>query len=610
MLNRKYYPFERNSYYFGKLLTAKDFESEQKYLNDKRRFMNRLTGTNGIVAGMGVIRADDASVVIQAGCALDASGREIVMPETRVVKLSTIEGYQNLTSSVAYLGIGYKEEPTDKVYAVMAQEASGQEAHNKMREDYELILMDEAAVENIAKPIDTFVVCKVLYSDGDIEVVQYTPSYLPLTDNMIIKAKIRKIGQGTGEYSFCYDLSAPNFENENGEKKFQVGGNNLRLSYGESRTFTYCLTPEEHIWGANGTVALTASNFTVQKNGEVFPINDSFDMTVKPVSKSVEDFYLSEYYSLPMDKTLDDLYDQRLWIAKLVLIRQNTQIILDSVTGAPFDQYSYNPQQLMMLRRLEAYYPSVAAGAVVKSEDNFAPIVDGASLQNAGEKRMTSGVFDLAISLGHDKKKAVFSHEIMHGLGKGPVYVDVALEYINAGEPGKESTEIILGNKAIFADEENANTERVYSVETAVKALPDRGTFIVGAKPGENTGLISLRIRWFAYKADEIGNEFKPTGDNKPYILVNPDTIVIQPKGTAHISPIFVNMPTEPCNYSLVDGQGGSIDQNGVYTAPAKEGVYEVRIEAVSNPFIFTHAFVIVSQNTKDKDNDAKDGKK
>ena len=67
MRNRKYYPFERNSYYYGKLLTARDFEAEQRYFNDKRRFVNRLSGANGIVSGLGVIMADDASVILQAG---------------------------------------------------------------------------------------------------------------------------------------------------------------------------------------------------------------------------------------------------------------------------------------------------------------------------------------------------------------------------------------------------------------------------------------------------------------------------------------------------------------------------------------------------------------
>ena len=47
MLNRKYFPFQRNNYYYGKLLTARDFEDEQRYYNDKRRLSNRLTGADG-----------------------------------------------------------------------------------------------------------------------------------------------------------------------------------------------------------------------------------------------------------------------------------------------------------------------------------------------------------------------------------------------------------------------------------------------------------------------------------------------------------------------------------------------------------------------------------
>ena len=67
MLNRKYYPFERNNYYFGKLLTARDFEAEQRYFNDKRRLQNRLFGACGVLAGMDVIMADDTSLIRSAG---------------------------------------------------------------------------------------------------------------------------------------------------------------------------------------------------------------------------------------------------------------------------------------------------------------------------------------------------------------------------------------------------------------------------------------------------------------------------------------------------------------------------------------------------------------
>ena len=38
MKNMKYFPFERNKYFYGKLLTVDDFETEQRYMNDKTGF--------------------------------------------------------------------------------------------------------------------------------------------------------------------------------------------------------------------------------------------------------------------------------------------------------------------------------------------------------------------------------------------------------------------------------------------------------------------------------------------------------------------------------------------------------------------------------------------
>ena len=59
MENRKYYSFERNNYYYGKMLTSRDFQNEQSYMNDKRRLGNRLFQGSGIVYGLDVVAADD-----------------------------------------------------------------------------------------------------------------------------------------------------------------------------------------------------------------------------------------------------------------------------------------------------------------------------------------------------------------------------------------------------------------------------------------------------------------------------------------------------------------------------------------------------------------------
>ena len=143
MVNRKYYSFERNNYYYGKMLTSRDFQNEQSYMNDKRRLVNRLLHGVGIVYGMDVIEADDSSIVLQSGLALDAAGREIVVPRTQVIKLSTIEGYAELQTEHAFLGIAYAEEDTDPVYAVM-NEGTGEEGRqfNRKKERYRLFLCD------------------------------------------------------------------------------------------------------------------------------------------------------------------------------------------------------------------------------------------------------------------------------------------------------------------------------------------------------------------------------------------------------------------------------------------------------------------------------------
>ena len=47
-------PFERNRYYPGKMLTSGDFETEQTYLNGKRRFLSRMMYGTGIVCGLSV----------------------------------------------------------------------------------------------------------------------------------------------------------------------------------------------------------------------------------------------------------------------------------------------------------------------------------------------------------------------------------------------------------------------------------------------------------------------------------------------------------------------------------------------------------------------------
>ena len=601
MLNRKYFPFERNSYYFGKLLATKDFEDEQKYFNDKRRFINRLNGANGVLSGFGVIMADDKAIVIQAGCAIDASGREIIIPETKVHKLSTIEGFDALTSDVAYLGVVYNEKPTEEVYSVLSQsEDASSICHNKIVEDYRLVVMDEALVGKIENPLDEYITKILMFSDNDITVTQYIPKYVPVGRDVCVKMTIKKHTHGYAEVSCCYQLHVPGFDTVSGEGSLDIVVNKLQLGYNDEKSFTYYIKPQQHIWGGDSSVTFEVSDFSIQKDESVIPINDNFACKLKPVKTDITSQYLANYYGKSMDKVLKDSYDEHLWIAKINLLRQGTSVLIDTVEGLPFNQYCYNAQQLMHLRSLEEYHPLPTDVTVSHTNDIVASHSDNRNFGMDTTKNTASGVAEIGLGLGYSTKESIFSDEIMHGLGKGAVYVEVGIEYITKSSEDVNSSEIILGDYKIFADNTQNGNERVYKASTAIKVLPERGTFVVGVKLAESSGLISLRIRWYAFKMNEVNKKISHNKKDGGYIVINPDTIVLTPKSTTHITPVFVNMPTEACAYSLVDPEGGTVDNNGVYTASSKEGVYEVKVSAISNPAIYAHAFVIVSQTKKD----------
>jgi hypothetical protein len=73
--------FERPRYFAGKLITAEDFELEQRYHIEKRRLLNRMLQGAGIVSGLGVVEGEQGTVTVAPGFALDPHGREILVSE-------------------------------------------------------------------------------------------------------------------------------------------------------------------------------------------------------------------------------------------------------------------------------------------------------------------------------------------------------------------------------------------------------------------------------------------------------------------------------------------------------------------------------------------------
>ena len=140
MTNLSLFPIERNRYFYGKLLTVRDFELEQKYLNDKRRLLNLAIAGPGVVCGLTVSKSDDMTLMLESGLALDCMGREIVVDAPVIKKLQMLDGFEEIIGKrEAFVCLRYREQAAEQVNAVGAQSGENIQ-YNKFVEGYALSL--------------------------------------------------------------------------------------------------------------------------------------------------------------------------------------------------------------------------------------------------------------------------------------------------------------------------------------------------------------------------------------------------------------------------------------------------------------------------------------
>lgn len=140
--------FERNKFFYGKLLSVDDFQTEQDYFRKKNRLLNRSLEGSGIVHGLEVSNIErvnnEISLQITAGYALDSCGDLIVVENDTTVTIPTL-----LTDETLYLSIHYLECNKDRVASI--SESSNCEEHccyNRISEIYEFKIDNTPPAEN------------------------------------------------------------------------------------------------------------------------------------------------------------------------------------------------------------------------------------------------------------------------------------------------------------------------------------------------------------------------------------------------------------------------------------------------------------------------------
>jgi hypothetical protein len=81
--------FERNNYFPGKTLSARDLLAEQRYFNEKRWLINRTVFGWGVVCGLDVSLEGDC-LTVSPGLALDCCGHEVLVCERQTIHVQTV----------------------------------------------------------------------------------------------------------------------------------------------------------------------------------------------------------------------------------------------------------------------------------------------------------------------------------------------------------------------------------------------------------------------------------------------------------------------------------------------------------------------------------------
>lgn len=100
---------KRTRYFDQEFLRAADFTGEQDYHVRSRRRLSRLFFLAGVADGLEVVNGSDATgVTVRSGVAVDAQGREIVLPSDAALDMAA-----STPGTVAWVTIAYQEQATD-----------------------------------------------------------------------------------------------------------------------------------------------------------------------------------------------------------------------------------------------------------------------------------------------------------------------------------------------------------------------------------------------------------------------------------------------------------------------------------------------------------------
>lgn len=582
MKNVKYFPFERNKYFFGKLLGVGDFEAEQKYINDKRRIINRMLHGVGIACGLNVVRVDDSFISVESGLALDYVGREILIDAPVIKKLSMFDGFDQdkdpNDSSHVYLCMEYDEEQKEPIHSItnnLNREENGIQ-YNKYREGYRLHLDYNEPEEQPSAAINLCENIYKIYDEGGVSITHTLPKYIKAGSFFDFTITIEKNSLFT-DIILNYDILLECIEYK-GEQKLTVNFDETTITKSGKYELKYRLKAKQ-VEDVEGVCTVKPENFQLKVSSIEVKLDNTKKMNTKIINADPKEEVIKEYYSLSMDEIVNSTVDKKIYLAKISLVKAGNTYVIEKVENNPFKQFVFNSTLFQAIEKLEREEFDYIKECSSLKENNYNRKAGKGNFESKPKLDLASGVERIEL-LNNKAGNIVFSKEIVHGVGLGNVYIVMGIENENKGE-------LIFGNSNIFNNPSK--------FELAAKMNTTNGTMVIGVKILENIEERSVNIRWMVYRdIKEKSKDFE-----KATMHIKPDVCDIKVRETIYLEAVSTELKDSRCDWSIKEKEGGSIDSNGKYTAPSTPGIYEIVAKSIEDPEITSSTFVVVRDYDK-----------
>lgn len=592
MKNQNFFPIERNRYFYGKLLTVRDFEVEQKYFNDKRRLLNMAVTGAGVVCGLNVTQSDETTIMVESGLAIDYKGREIIVDAPVIKKLQMLDGYAAVEGKTeAFLCLRYDEYLSELVNAVGA-DSDQHSQHNRVVEAYRLTLETEEpdipAILDASGRTQT----ALLYCKDGIRVALSLPLCAVAGEEFTADVLVTK---EAGSLPLDVDLRFTS------DAATDLKGNkavSLRFTEGPDEKKAVYRRPYKlrSVALAGMSIKMAASPVEIQvRMGD---LNDTASVPLDCELRLVQNHEELENYLAQRDTLLRrvNISDLPLYLAKLDLVPIRSSCIIRNIAQLPFDQRLSGGRgreekglggvlsATSEVRTLK-YWQKPEAYADYNPTTGTLNFRFGIPTSEEYEYTTSSGLVEIPLSGGLRVNGRYYSDEIPHNLGPGNVNISLAVVFQDKGQQM-----LAFGKGEIFHGKNGIKA--VPQVETAAVLYPEKGTFRVGVWLKDDVPGSSVLVRYFASKVSKDVDDLKLK--RKVSVQVLPEIQRVRVRERLHLKAIVTGTEDHSVIWSVKDKDGGSIDRNGLYQAPDTRGTYEIVCQSAADPEVKVSTSVIV----------------